>query len=520
MRSLLCLILLAAATAAPLAAQSPSKIQPPSDAVTKAAGTITAADVARRVNIIADDSMMGRDTPSPGLEQTAAYIAAQFKAFGLAPAGDSNGYLQRYPLIRRKLQLERSYAQFAEVYGDGLIILPYETSVRHHVGEMTGTPITAGMVLLGGPPDPEKFPADSVLKDKFLIWVMDWATVDQTANGVVMKAMSAGMAGVVAVSDRDPAVVAKEAAQAGRLQVSRPSAEGQAYVIPLGIEVPEAAIVEQVPEAQQTFDELRAATETTVIDFPEWEATVMAADTVLGPASAPNVVAILEGTDPVLKHEYLVYSAHMDHIGISPGQPDSINNGADDDASGTVGVIELAEAFSRSGARPKRSVIFLTVSGEEKGLWGSDYFAANPPVPLEQMVANINLDMIGRNWPDTIVAIGREHSDLGQTLAAVSAAHPELGMAVIDDLWPEENFFRRSDHFNFARNGVPILFFFNGNHPDYHGAGDSPDKINAEKEARIVQLLFYLGQEIANAPARPAWNPESYKEIVEVSSEE
>jgi Zn-dependent M28 family amino/carboxypeptidase len=141
-------------------------------------------------------------------------------------------------------------------------------------------------------------------------------------------------------------------------------------------------------------------------------------------------------------------------------------------------------------------------------------------VPLEQMVANINLDMIGRNWPDTIVAIGREHSDLGQTLAAVSAAHPELGMAVIDDLWPEENFFRRSDHFNFARNGVPILFFFNGNHPDYHGAGDSPDKINAEKEARIVQLLFYLGQEIANAPARPAWNPESYKEIVEVSSEE
>jgi hypothetical protein len=521
MRSLFCLTVLAAAAAAatPLAAQTVIKMPPRSSAVTEAAGTITAADVARRINIIADDSMMGRDTPSPGLELTAAYIAAQFKAFGLAPAGDSNGYLQRYPLIRRRLKVEESYMQAAEVDGMGLVVLPYATSVRHHVGQITGEPITGSMVFLGGPPDPEKFPADSVLKDKFLMWVMDWATVDQTADAVMMKAMSAGMAGVIGISNRSKEEVAREAARAARVQVSRPSAEGQAYVIPPGVEITETAVVEQVPEAQQTFDELRAATVTTVFPFPEWEATVMAADTVLGPASAPNVVAILEGTDPVLKHEYLVYSGHMDHIGISPGQPDSINNGADDDASGTVGVIELAEAFIRPGARPKRSVIFLTVSGEEKGLWGSDYFASNPPVPLEQMVANINLDMIGRNWPDTIVAIGREHSDLGQTLAEVNAAHPELGMTVIDDPWPEENFFRRSDHFNFARNGVPILFFFNGNHPDYHGTGDSPDKINAEKEARIVKLLFYLGQEIANAPERPQWDPASYSEIVEPMGE-
>ncbi|NNG17553.1 MAG: M28 family peptidase [Gemmatimonadales bacterium] len=519
MRYLLCLSILTAAAATPLAAQTATKLQPPSKAVTEAAGTITAADVARRVGIIADDSMMGRDTPSPGLEQTAAYIAAQFKAFGLEPAGDEGGYLQRYPLIRRRLKVEDSYMQAAEVDGMGLVILPYATSAIHHVGALTGEPITGSMVFLGGPPDPEKFPADSVLKGKFLMWVMDWATVDQAADGIMMKAMSAGMAGVIGISNRDTAVVRREAERAARVQVSRPSTEGQAYVIPPGVEVPEAAIVEQVPEAQQTFDELRAATVTTVFPFPEWEATVMAADTVLGPTSAPNVVAILEGSDPVLKHEYLVYSAHMDHIGISPGQPDSINNGADDDASGTVGVIELAEAFSRPGARPKRSVIFLAVSGEEKGLWGSDYYTANPPVSLHQMVANINLDMIGRNWPDTIVAIGPEHSDLGQTLAQVNTAHPELGMTVIDDPWPEENFFRRSDHFNFARNGVPILFFFNGNHPDYHGVGDSPDKINAEKESRIVKLLFYVGQAVANADERPKWNPESYAKIVEPAEE-
>jgi Zn-dependent M28 family amino/carboxypeptidase len=207
----------------------------------------------------------------------------------------------------------------------------------------------------------------------------------------------------------------------------------------------------------------------------------------------------------------------MDHIGITSGLPDSINNGADDDGSGTTGIIELAEAFSRPGARPRRSLLFITVSGEEKGLWGSRYFTEHPTVPLQQLVTDINIDMIGRNWQDTIVAIGKEHSDLGATLNRVNAAHPELGMTAIDDIWPEERFYFRSDHYNFARKGVPILFFFNGVHPDYHQVTDSPDKINGEKEARILRLIFYLGQEVANAPERPRWNPESYREIVDAS---
>jgi hypothetical protein len=238
-------------------------------------------------------------------------------------------------------------------------------------------------------------------------------------------------------------------------------------------------------------------------------------DTVISSLTAPNSVGILEGSDPKLRNEYVVYSAHMDHIGITPGRPDSINNGADDDASGTAGVIELAEAFSRPGARPKRSVIFLTVSGEEKGLWGSHYFASNPPVPAKQIVANINIDMIGRNWPDTIVAIGKEQSDLGATLERVNAAHPELRMTAIDDRWPQERFYFRSDHYNFARKGIPVLFFFNGVHEDYHEVTDSPDKIDSEKEARILKLLFYLGYEVANAPRRPQWDEESYREVVE-----
>jgi len=226
-------------------------------------------------------------------------------------------------------------------------------------------------------------------------------------------------------------------------------------------------------------------------------------------------VGILEGSDPRLKREYVVLSAHMDHVGVGrPVNGDSIYNGADDDASGTISVVEAAEAFSQLQPRPKRSIIFLTVSGEEKGLWGSAYFADHPPVPITDIVADLNTDMVGRNWKDTIVVIGKEHSDLGATLNRVGAAHPELGMQPIDDIWPQESFYTRSDHYNFARKGVPILFFFNGTHPDYHRPSDSVDKIDAEKESRIVKLVFYLGLDVANAAERPKWNPDSYSRIV------
>ena len=155
--------------------------------------------------------------------------------------------------------------------------------------------------------------------------------------------------------------------------------------------------------------------------------------------------------------------------------------------------IELAEAFAQMNPRPKRSMIFLNVSGEEKNLWGSGYFAEHSPVPVENIVANVNIDMVGRNWKDTIVVIGKEHSDLGATLNRVAAAHPELNMRPIDDIWPQENFYFRSDHYNFARKGVPILFFFSGTHADYHRPSDSPDRIDAEK---LQVLALRLGEAV------------------------
>jgi hypothetical protein len=231
---------------------------------------------------------------------------------------------------------------------------------------------------------------------------------------------------------------------------------------------------------------------------------------------APNVVGILPGSDPSRRGEYIVYTAHMDHVGV--GRPDaagdSIYNGADDNASGTAAVMGIAEGFAALSEPPARSVAFVLVSGEERGLWGSRHFVESGTISASQIVANLNLDMVGRNWPDTIVAIGKEHSDLGRTVLEVSDRHPELGMTVIPDPWPEQRFFFRSDQYSFARRGVPALFFFNGTHEDYHRPGDVPEKIDGEKAARIARLAFFLGLEVANRPERPRWSPESYERIV------
>jgi len=498
------LILMAAST--PLAAQTKD--------VKKAAASITEKDVRKRINLIADDSMMGRDTPSPGLETAAAYVASQFKSFGLRPGGDSGSYLQRYPLVLRQLQAERSFVEFSSADLQNFIVLPFTTSVIQHAGEADGTPVTGGILLIGGPPNPENFPADSLVKGKFIVWVVDWASVPKYANAMIIKAMGAGAAGVFAASDRDTAVVAAAAAQAARVKVSRPEAEGaQQRFVPLVLEFSQAAVTSRYPQAAQIFDQLNSATAMTVLPVPEWTATVRITDSTLGTASAPNVVGILDGTDPVLRNEYVVFSAHMDHIGVDPSKPDSINNGADDDGSGTTGILELAEAFTRKKAATKRSLIFLTVSGEEKGLWGSAWFTAHPPVPIDSMVTNLNMDMIGRNWPDTVETIGPTYSSLGPTLDSVAAAHRDLNMLPVGDLAPDERRFFRSDHYNFARAGVPIIYFSSGHHPDYHQPSDSPDKINAEKEARLLQLIFWMGQAVGNGTTRPTWNPGALEQL-------
>ena len=223
-----------------------------------------------------------------------------------------------------------------------------------------------------------------------------------------------------------------------------------------------------------------------------------------------NVVAIIPGNEK--PNEYIILSAHLDHVGKENGK---IYNGADDDGSGTVAILEIAEAFQNSvinGDGPKRSIVFLHVTGEEKGLLGSKFYTENPLYPLENTVANLNIDMIGRldpkrvdKDPNYIYLIGSDR--LSQELHDISEKmNSEYTNLKIDYTFNEKNdpnrFYFRSDHYNFAKKGIPIIFYFNGTHEDYHKPTDTPDKINYPLLSKRTKLIFYTAWKLANQPER------------------
>jgi Zn-dependent M28 family amino/carboxypeptidase len=234
-----------------------------------------------------------------------------------------------------------------------------------------------------------------------------------------------------------------------------------------------------------------------------------------------NVVAVFAGSDPVLKDEYVALGAHYDHVGIgSPVNGDAIYNGADDDGSGTTALLAIAEALAKAPTRPRRSVLFIWHAGEEKGLWGSRYFTEYPTVPLPKIVTQLNIDMIGRSriegdtdprnqtlsGPNEIYVIGSKmmSAELGELTEAVNQGYLNLTYNYrYDDPKDPNRFFFRSDHYNYARKGIPIVFFFDGEHEDYHRPGDEAQKIDYEKMQKIVRTVYVMLWEIANRPTRP-----------------
>ena len=219
-----------------------------------------------------------------------------------------------------------------------------------------------------------------------------------------------------------------------------------------------------------------------------------------------NVVAIIPGSEK--PEEYLVISSHLDHIGMHDGQ---INNGADDDGSGSVALLEIAEAFQKAvaeGNGPKRSIIFLHVSGEEKGLLGSKYYTNNPLYPLAQTIANLNVDMIGRTDPKRtegkrnyvyLIGSDRLSTELHQISEAANAATLNVELDYTYNAPDDPNrFYFRSDHYNFAKNNIPVIFYFNGTHADYHRPSDTVDKIEFDLLKERTQLIFYTAWDLAN----------------------
>jgi Zn-dependent M28 family amino/carboxypeptidase len=215
-----------------------------------------------------------------------------------------------------------------------------------------------------------------------------------------------------------------------------------------------------------------------------------------------NVAALLPGSDPALEGEIVVLSAHEDHLGMKDGQ---LHPGADDNASGTAVLMEAARLLK--GAKPRRSILFLSVSGEELGLFGSRAFVASPPVPLKDIVADLNTDMVGRNGVDAIsVTPARIEGATGTLTRDARAIAADLGLTLTDEA---DDYWKRSDHYTFAKAGIPALFIFGGMEPDYHQPTDTPDKVEGAKLEHVAELLRRLALRVADADARPAALPGS-----------
>jgi hypothetical protein len=510
---------------APLPAPVPRRPdQGASDAEIRAAASIiTPAKVLSRLAVIADDSMGGRNTPSPGLEKTAQYLADNYRTWGLLPAGEEGGWFQRYKLQRLRVNTTASYFDV-----DAAGTISHFTFDRWALasGPMTGNVLTGPIEIISGTVT-EKDIAALALTGKIVLFVQNAQRA--TENAFVRRALvQKRPVALVNLVNTDPVAFAARVA-AARDANPRSILAGMPDTRLVELTLHDSILAgDPNTHNNPDWNQLRNMPTPVITDAPEGVfGSIKLVSTVVGEVSAPNVVAMVRGSDPLLRDEYIVFSGHMDHVGTagdgvggcSPfkrpdGTVDNICNGADDDGSGTIAVMSIAEAVTKLKGQTRRSIVVLNVSGEEKGLYGSQYFAEHPTVPMGKVVADINLDMVSRNSPDSIVVIGKEHSDMGQTLARVQAAHPELKLIASDDIWPSEGFYSRSDHFNFALKGVPVLFFFNGTHPQYHRADDEIKLTDASKLSRVTQLAFYLGVEIANSTEKPQWNPASYQTIV------
>lgn len=479
-----------------------------------AAATITPEDMRARIGFLASDALRGRDTPSPGLEAAAAYVASELMRVGLEPGGEGGTFYQRYPFGTQALELGASRAVLLTSSGARALEPGVEVAIEPGaVGRDT-----AGIVYVG-----ERIPEVTTggeLRDRAVL--VDLRGAPPAAGGrperdwrsrrsaALRGAEAAGAAAVLFALDPSWSgedVARLQAGYAGpRRVLGRPlsafylRADVAERLLRAGGLDPAAA------RARAGGPPLPLASVTAVLAAPARS---------LGGEDPPNVAGILRGSDPRLRGTYVVFSAHMDHVGV--GRPDasgdSIYNGADDDASGTSAILEIAEAFAALPEPPARSIMFLAVSGEEKGLLGSSWFADHPTVPLESIVANVNIDMIARNAPDSIVVIGQEYSSLGPLVQSVARENPQLGLTVSEDIWPEERFFFRSDHFSFARKDIPALFFFAGVHEDYHRPSDEVETIDADKTARVARLIFYTAHRIAADPRAPEWTEEGLAEV-------
>ena len=512
--------------AAILVAVSSTSAQMPEKEALDGYTSITAADLSKHLYTIASDAFQGRETSMEGQQKAARYIADHFKKLGLRPVGDKNTYFQHFDLEVTSLDVANSSVTMGEEvfdYGDD-----YLTTSQ------TDTTISASAVILGF--------ADSYVDPSYADRIAGRIAItfpgsreqfsDTSARAQMMRLFTIRnepdvFATIMLMDPDGPASyesIAQRFGTSGRSSMRRTDVEPSArrrgrsgMRIYASTNFSHALLA----AAGTTYENLLAAARRDSTFEPIFldDAQITVTNTLRTEIrQTENVVGFLEGADPVLKQEVVVLTAHYDHEGITADGV--VYNGADDDGSGTVTILELAEAYAKNATRPKRSILFMTVTGEEKGLLGSGYYTDHPIFPLEKTTANLNIDMIGRIGYDYmkqndslyVYVIGSDKisTDLDVLLKEANDQTVKLHLDyTYNDEKDPNRFYYRSDHYNFAKNGVPVTFFFTGTHPDYHQPSDTPDKILYERMAMIARLVYATSWKVANKTDGLAKNPPS-----------
>jgi hypothetical protein len=469
----------------------------PSEIAGNYAKTITQEDLYKHLSILASDEYEGRETAMKGQKMAAAYIQNHFQQIGLLP-GNGHSYLQSFPVVVK----DPKKVTFS-LNGDSLSFL----NDFYYLGNIADTLLeNISFVYLGYGVDQEGV-SDYVGQDvagKIVVITegIPSSGVDFVWTNWRKKLEAAATHGAVAVltlQDRyaTQVKVIKEYVENPRMSLHNKGNKPNNQLPNIYME-PSTFVkyAGNLPQEKGHIDGIKAK-----LDFRTSQIL-----------QSENVLGFLEGSD--LKHEILVITAHYDHIGFDNGE---VCNGADDDGSGTVALLELAEAFSmakKAGYGPRRSILFMTVSGEEKGLLGSDYYTQFPVYPLENTIANLNIDMIGRkdslHTTDKyvyLIGTDRISKDLHEISEQTNKKTVNLQLDYTYNRPNDPNmFYYRSDHYNFAKNNIPVIFYFSGVHEDYHKPTDDVEKILFEKYTTITQLIFYTAWELVNRNERPRKN--------------
>ena len=489
------------------------------------AATITVADLRQHLTTLAADNMEGRETGQPGQKKAAAYLKDQFSRMGLPAIGENNGYFQRILFVRqgwKTIELKangetlRHLTEYASAPSensnrattsiDELLFLGYGVDTDEY-SNYTDKDVAGKHLLIfaGVPTDKDGNPR---IAGEARLTAED---VSLQRRLEIAKAKGAATVFVIDPEFRSNVRNIRQETLDGRMQMAE-TAEAErttANVVYLTPQTARKVMGKAGKKVIKARKKLEKSGKLKTVAVPVDLQLTQTKDVV--ELIGENVLGFVEGNDPTLKNEVLVVSAHYDHIG---KRGDSVFNGADDNGSGTSTVLEVAEAFAKAkkeGTGPRRSVLFLLVSGEEKGLLGSKYYANHPIFPLESTVADINVDMVGRvddehaDNPNYIYVIGsnRLSTELHDINEEMNKRHTQLALDYTYNAEDDPNrYYYRSDHYNFAVKGIPSIFFFNGTHADYHQATDTVDKINFEKMETIGRLVFHTAWQLANQDRR------------------